>query len=144
MKTIKTICTIGYEGKSIDEFINSLKEQKVDILIDARIRANSRKPGFAKTKLKNILERNEIVYEHHKSLGTPKYLMQAMKEKGHYSMEEYGSYLDNNPEILENFIRAVKTPKIALMCYEKDVTSCHRSVVAARLSKMVNANVIHL
>ena len=65
---MKKIYTIGYEGKSIDEFIEELKNQGVKNLIDVRIRAGSRKKGFSKTALSEYLNNAGITYNHHLSL----------------------------------------------------------------------------
>ncbi|MCH7963954.1 MAG: DUF488 domain-containing protein [Bacteroidetes bacterium] len=144
MRILKKIFTIGYEGRSIDEFIDLLKSQKVDLLIDVRIRANSRKTGFSKTKLKDKLKENNIAYEHHKNLGTPQSLMQVMRKEGHYSMEVYGEYLDDNSEIITDFLSQLNKPSIGLMCYESNALQCHRSVVADRLSKITAATITHI
>jgi uncharacterized protein (DUF488 family) len=144
MSKLKKIFTVGYEGKTITELIKQLKQQKIKFLVDVRINANSRKRDFAKTKLSENLNKNGIKYEHHKSLGTPKELMEVMKKEGHYSMEEYGDFLDKHIEVIHDFASHVNDNRLALMCYERNFSDCHRSVVADRLSKVTKAKVVHL
>ena len=42
---------VGYEGLTISEYIQVLRELQVTTLVDVRLNAISRKPGFAKTRL---------------------------------------------------------------------------------------------
>jgi len=50
-----TIVSIGYEGRSLDEFVQALKGHRVDVLIDVRLTPISRKKGFSKTALSEAL-----------------------------------------------------------------------------------------
>ncbi len=139
-----TINTIGYEGKDINQFIDELLLNKVDTLIDTRIRAGGRKIDFCKKNLSNYLQNKGIHYHHLRELGTPQYLMQIMKIKGTYSMDEYSLYLDSQENVLENAIAIAKTHNVAIMCFEKNYETCHRSVIAERLSIILNKNVNHI
>ena len=68
---MKILSTIGYEGKTLDEFIGELKRSGVDMVLDVRAVAASRRPGFSKTALSNALRENGIDYRHFRALGTP-------------------------------------------------------------------------
>jgi uncharacterized protein (DUF488 family) len=46
-----TIATIGYEGATIASFQHALREAGIDLVVDVRALASSRRPGFAKTRL---------------------------------------------------------------------------------------------
>src|SRR5690606_3603293 len=48
--------TVGYEGLSIDEYLNKLIKHNVSVLIDVRNNPLSRKYGFSKTQLKGLVE----------------------------------------------------------------------------------------
>src|SRR3954451_24661698 len=63
--------TIGYEGKTLDEFLGELRDAGVERVIDVRAVAASRRPGFSKTALGNALRENGIDYRHFRALGTP-------------------------------------------------------------------------
>ena len=47
--------TIGYEATTMGEFLDALKSAGVERVIDVRAVANSRRPGFSKTPLRNAL-----------------------------------------------------------------------------------------
>ena len=68
---MRTLSTIGYEGKTLDEFIGELKQAGVALILDVRAVAASRRPGFSKTALSNALRENGIDYRHYRALGTP-------------------------------------------------------------------------
>ena len=63
------ILTIGYEGRDIDEFLNTLLKEGVEVLIDVRYNPFSMKFSFTKNKLKNYLENVGIEYVHMPELG---------------------------------------------------------------------------
>jgi len=66
------IATIGYEGKTQAKMIEELKAAGVELVVDIRAVAASRRPGFSKTILGASLEAEGIGYEHLRGLGTPK------------------------------------------------------------------------
>jgi len=72
MVEVRMIATIGYEKASIEDFISTLLASDIEILIDVRDRAQSRRPGFSKTALAAAVRRVGIDYIHLKALGDPK------------------------------------------------------------------------
>jgi uncharacterized protein (DUF488 family) len=64
--------TIGYEQARSDAVLNELKAAKVELLVDVRALASSRRPGFSKRQLAACLDENDIGYLHLRALGTPK------------------------------------------------------------------------
>ena len=82
-----TIYTIGYQGRTIDEFIKILKINGIDLLVDARYSVESQyKPEFSGDILKRELARNNVEYEHHQELGVP-YTIQTPYKDGFFSYE---------------------------------------------------------
>ena len=55
---------VGYEGLTISEYIQVLRDLQVSTLVDVRLNATSRKPGFSKTRLKGYLADAGIPYLH--------------------------------------------------------------------------------
>src|SRR4051794_16682918 len=66
-----TLATIGYENATVPRFLDALKAANVDLLVDVRAVASSRRPGFAKTKLGENVGSVGIEYLHLRGLGTP-------------------------------------------------------------------------
>jgi uncharacterized protein (DUF488 family) len=66
------VCTIGYEGKAADGFVDDLVESGVQILVDVRELPLSRKRGFSKTALSELVQQAGIEYLHLRALGSPR------------------------------------------------------------------------
>src|ERR1700755_3061991 len=69
---MKVLATIGYEQATQDQVIGKLKAAGVEVLIDVRAVAASRRAGFSKTLLAASLNEAGIGYVHLRQLGTPK------------------------------------------------------------------------
>ena len=55
---------LGYEGLSIDEFCSQVLTQGVSVVVDVRLNALSRKPGFSKNGLRAALAQAGVDYLH--------------------------------------------------------------------------------
>ena len=75
-----TIWTIGYEGLSLEQFLELLKANGIEHLVDIREAPISRKAGFAKAALSEAVERAGIRYSHVRALGCPKPIRDRHKE----------------------------------------------------------------
>ncbi|WP_019833629.1 DUF488 domain-containing protein [Sphingomonas sp. PR090111-T3T-6A] len=137
--------TIGYEGVTQDEFVDTLKKAGVERVIDVRALPLSRRPGFSKTPLRSALREEGIDYVHLKALGTPPEGRAAVRS-GHYAEMEtiYRRQLDL-PEavVAAEEMRALAEEKpSALLCFEREPAHCHRQLLITL--KMPDAKVTHL
>src|ERR1700742_2139629 len=66
------LATIGYERETQPVVIGKLKDAGVELVIDVRAVAASRRAGFSKTLLAASLNEAGIGYVHLRQLGTPK------------------------------------------------------------------------
>jgi ParB family chromosome partitioning protein len=138
-----TIYTIGYEGKSIEQFIKLLKDNGIEQLIDVRLSAESQfKADFNKEILQRELTREKIKYIHRADYGVP-YEWQNPYKDGAISVECFEKYYRwhikkelgaDFPVFVKNIKESGKT---ALMCMEKSAKpmkdqkiTCHRSILA--------------
>ncbi len=126
------IATIGYQDRSIDKVLYALIRNKVQLLVDIRRNAFSRKYGFSKKQLQNILSKIEIEYLHIPELGIPSHVRKGLHTRKDYieAFEKYSIQISTRPELIDQLISFGKEKKIALMCYEKDPTLCHRGVIS--------------
>ena len=128
----EVLFTVGYEGKSIESFINILIKNSIKVLIDVRKNPLSRKFGFSKSKLEQITKTVGIDYIHIPELG-----IESEKRSTLETMDDYIQLFDDYEKTLDkhilqiNYIYSILNSKnrIALMCYEKDPKMCHRHVV---------------
>lgn len=137
----RTIFTIGYEGRDIDDFVEVLKKNEIVVLIDARQSAESKhKPEFNGKILARSLKQNNIVYEHHPELGVP-YELQEPYKSGDFTFEcletWYRWHIKNNVEFTKLIEHIKDVGKPALMCMERHAMAqrkqkyhCHRHILA--------------
>jgi len=148
--TSPRLFTIGYEGRSIDAYLNLLIANNVKALVDVRKNPLSMKYGFSKTKLQDYVERAGLKYYHLPDLGIPSNLRQDLDSPEAYR-ELFAHYraeiLPDQVDSLED-VRALlsKHTRIALTCFEKDPHCCHRNQVAEHLaeSQDFDTQVAHL
>jgi uncharacterized protein (DUF488 family) len=131
-KEEQVLFTIGYEGKSIEAFVNLLIKNDVRLLCDVRKNPLSRKFGFSKNKLKHIIETVGLSYMHIPDLGIESNKRTCLETKEDYLrlFKGYERELADHSVQLESLFSLLRTNKrIALMCYEKDPDMCHRHVI---------------
>jgi len=128
----QVLFTIGYEGKSIESFVNTLIRNGIRKLCDVRKNPLSRKFGFSKGKLQHIMETVNIEYEHLPELGikSDKRTFLEMPEDYEALFEEYAKMMPKLESELEKLYAFFNFNKrIALMCYELEPKMCHRHVI---------------
>lgn len=141
---LKKIITIGYEGADFGDFLHTLKASGVDLLLDIREFPMSRRRGFAKTALRQGLGEFGISYRHEPWLGSPKLIRHRLRDDGNYKkfFKDFDQYLETQRGQLEQLSNEL-AGTIALLCYERDHKTCHRSSVAALLSEITGITVEH-
>jgi len=135
-----TLFTIGYEGKTQAEFLQELQAARVELLIDVRAVAASRRPGFSKTALANGLRERGIDYLHLRALGTPADGRQAARAGRIAEMRAIYAVQLETPEAglaMEQALAEAAARPAALLCYERDAPDCHRSMLAQRMVKRI-------
>lgn len=123
--------SVGYEGRTADEFVHALAAAGVDVLYDVRLNPVSRKPGFSKNKLCDALEAAGVEYVHEPLLGNPPENRDAFRngnvEQGRARFQER---LNNGSRgALDKLTKDTRQRTIALLCVEKDADRCHRRVI---------------
>jgi uncharacterized protein (DUF488 family) len=126
------IFTIGYEGATVAEFLAALQGAGVERVIDVRAVANSRRPGFSKTPLRNALAEAGIDYVHLRALGTPADGRAAARAGRHDDLVRiYAGQLELPEAIAQSaqMIELSRERPSALLCYERDPAGCHRTLL---------------
>ena len=126
------IFTIGYEGATVSEFIAALQQAGVTRVIDVRAIANSRRPGFSKTPLRNALAEADIDYVHLRALGTPADGRAAARAGRDADLARiYAGQLELPEAIAEaaQMLELAREQPSALLCMERDPLHCHRSLL---------------
>lgn len=141
------IYTAGYEGISIDRFLQKLLKAGIERVIDVRYNPLSRKYGFSKKSLCAFCERFGLEYIHIPDLGIPPKLRRHLKTYDDYQklLDEYESSI--LPEVSDFRLRAgrlmAEKPSV-LVCFEADVRCCHRTRLAETITRDIGIEVLHL
>lgn len=141
-----TVFTIGYEGLNIEEFTSLLVEYGIETVVDIRELPLSRKPGFSKKALTNVLNLSGLEYVHMVGLGCPKAVRDGYREDGNWRRYTVGfrKYLKSQEGAIADLAALTESSTCALLCYEADFNLCHRSIVADALNEHCGADVEHI
>jgi uncharacterized protein (DUF488 family) len=127
-----TIWTIGYEQATQASVIGALSAAGVEVLADIRYLPLSRRPGFSKSSLRSAAEEAGIAYRHMKPLGTPADGRAAARRHDHAELSRiYAGQLELHEALAAMTEQRDLTgeKRVALLCYERDASECHRSLL---------------
>lgn len=130
------IFTIGYEGATQAEVIETLRSAGVKMLADVRAVPLSRRPGFSKNILAAGLREAGIDYAGLKALGTPPAGREAARKGNHARLVEIYSQQLDLPEAVvqaEQLKEMAEDCPTAVLCFEREANSCHRSILLDRI-----------
>lgn len=131
--------TIGYEQAKPAAVFRELDRAKIELLVDTRAVAASRRPGFSKRQLAASLDKAGIGYVHLQKLGTPAEGRAAARSGDTDALwriyEKHIKTAEAQVELREllGLIRSGK--RIVLLCYCRDPKTCHRSRIVANVKK---------
>jgi len=131
--------TVGYEGREPGQFIKSLSDEGIDILVDVRKDAYSKQDiSYSEGALSRIAADAQIKYVHLPELGVDYNARQELKSTYDYEayFKRYSEYLEKNLDLVALVAQLAKNNVICLMCYEKDFKRCHRSILANKLEEL--------
>ena len=130
-KSEQQLFSIGYEGISLETYINKLIQNDVHVLCDVRKNAFSQKYGFSKNQLQKACEGVGIQYIHIPELGIESDKRQTLKSQKDYdalfemyeqtTLKEKKEYIIKIQDLIE------KEKRVALTCFEKDPLQYHRT-----------------
>jgi len=136
--------TIGYEGVSLEEYLNKLIVNGIKMLCDVRKNSLSMKYGFSKSQLRNACEGVGIKYEHIPDLGIESDKRQELHSQSDYDIlfRQYrDDVLTKTLTQQEYILEMLKTNKrIALTCFEANICQCHRKHLAEAITILPNFN----
>lgn len=144
MSTSPNLVSVGYEGRDVDQLIRTLKDHDVKALVDVRLTPISRKKGMSKTALREALEAAGIRYVHHRELGNPKDNRDEFRKGSLASRSRYRTIVegDTAAPALKHVMELLDEGTVALLCFERDHSQCHRGIVADVLLEDSDAELI--
>ncbi len=141
----RPLFTIGYEQAKPAAVLNELKRANIEILVDTRAVAASRRPGFSKRQLAASLDEAGICYIHLQELGTPAEGRAAARSGDTDALWRiYDKHIKTSETqaALDELIALIKSGKrVALLCYCRDPKACHRSRIVANVKTRTQVKV---
>ncbi|MGH7655719.1 MAG: DUF488 family protein [Gemmatimonadaceae bacterium] len=139
------LATIGYEGKTLEAYLNTLLHAGVTLLCDVRRNPLSRKYGFSKGTLSKGCAGVGIKYEHLPELGIESDKRKSLETQADYDALFVEYVRDTLPaqaaalERVRGWIRDGEA--VALTCYERLPTQCHRHCVSDALADVLGPGI---
>lgn len=144
LKSEIVLFTIGYEGISLEEYLNKLIINDIRVLCDVRKNSLSMKYGFSKSQLQNACKGVGIEYQHIPEVGIDSDKRQELHNQDDYDklfVFYRSTVLKNEIQKQKDLLALLKTKKrIALTCFELNIHQCHRKHLADSISKMDGFN----
>jgi uncharacterized protein (DUF488 family) len=143
-----TLFTVGYQGHTVETFLDMLMAHGVEHVIDVRQLPFSRKPDFSKKRLTAHLAAVDIAYTHLVQLGTPKALRDEVRHTHDYAafFEAMDALVAAQPEVVQIALSIVREQPSALLCFEAKYAGCHRLSVAHAIERLAGGRctIVHL
>lgn len=142
--------TVGYQRRTAADVGSLLSGMGVRTLVDVRDFPGSRKEGFSKKEMAWWLAElaPPVHYSHFRCFGVTKRIRDRYRS-GEMPRDEfvdlYDRKLDDQLDDLLRLVGVATASPTALLCFEHDAHTCHRSVLAARLAEFDDIEeVVHL
>jgi uncharacterized protein (DUF488 family) len=142
---VDILFTIGYSGRSIDDFISLLEHHKIIALCDVRsMPYSSRNPDFNRELLKKTLKSHNIEYVFlGEELGArPKDPSCYVDGKALYQKIADSTLFKNGLKRIK--LGMQKNYVLAMMCAEKDPMTCHRTILICRQLRDQQIDIRHI
>ena len=143
----EAIYTTGYDGRSVDAFLNNLLTHGIAELVDVRANPVSRKYGFYKSRIRQICHQVDIDYTHVPELGISS--LDRAQLNGSASrkrlLRDYEiTMLPAKTIELDQLALRIRRSPCALMCAEAHPENCHRGKLAQELAARTGFSIVHL
>lgn len=132
--------TIGYEGISLEAYLNRLIKNDVKVLVDVRNNPLSQKYGFSKSQLIRFCDNLNIEYRHFPEVGIQSAERKELKDQHDYD-ELFCGYRErtlattgSTQQLILDLLKEKK--RIALTCFEANICQCHRKHLAESITHL--------
>lgn len=144
-----SVTGIGYEGLTLETLVSRLRLHSVDVLVDVRLNAISRKRGFSKKSLAAALDEAGIDYQHLPALGNERDNREGYSEvgsnSGNHARAKFRDSLEDATalEALREIATLSLTKKVVVFCFEQDETHCHREQVIEAVNALPQLELVN-
>ena len=127
------VWTIGHSNRSVEAFLELLREHSIQVLADIRSFPTSKIEHFKREEMERWLPENGIEY------------IWLGKELGGYRKGGYKRHMRTKlfREGIKKLLEIAKQKRTCIMCMEKNPKYCHRRFISAYLERK-GVEVIHI
>lgn len=120
-----TIWTIGHSNRSINVFLELLKEFGIQVLVDVRSFPTSKVEHFKRENMERLLPENGVEY------------IWLGRELGGYRKGGYKAHMRTKmfKEGIKRLLEIASQKRTCIMCMEPNPKYCHRRFISAHLEK---------
>jgi uncharacterized protein (DUF488 family) len=125
------IYSVGYESLTVSSLVDTLRSAHVTLVVDVRLNAVSRKPGWSKKALGAALEGAGIEYRHEPAFGNPPDNRDSFRRgDGKDGRRRMREILDSGSgPALKQLVEDAQDRRVAVLCVERAERNCHRQVI---------------
>lgn len=135
---------IGYERCCIEEFLDELRAQHIDIVVDARLIARSSRRGFSRNALAEHLGQVGISYVHYEVLGVPEHdqigfggdAAAVLATSARYRARLATPYVR---AVISDLVAVSRRRRVAVLTVTADPDRCHRGTLLAEIARYTAA-----
>lgn len=144
MSVWRRFYTVGYQGVSIDQLLDSLGHAAVTLVVDTRETPTSRRVEFRAGPLAKALSGRGIAYVGLPQLGAPRALRDQVDVWDKFAAG-YRSILVEHEAAVRQLVKLSVGRSVCLLCFENDPATCHRSLLIEELERQLpTARTLHL
>jgi len=126
----------GYEGQTLEDLVSYSRIHGAHAVVDVRLNAISRRPGFSKGRLSARLAEHGLTYVHLRTLGNPRDNRDGFAQPGsalarrcHARFRDEVLSTEAGAVALDEIQELARNGTVVVLCYEADQPCCHRSLV---------------
>jgi uncharacterized protein (DUF488 family) len=141
------VFTSGYEGLTVDGFLNRLLHSGIHRILDVRNNPVSRRYGFHKSTLARLAEKIGLQYVHLPELGIRSELRAELNTQADYDslFAHYrATTLSTEKKAIKRTAELMRETASVLVCMEALPCQCHRSHLAESMASVTGLPVQHL
>jgi uncharacterized protein (DUF488 family) len=131
---------VGYEGRSVSEFVLGLRADGVHVVLDARQVPRCTRRGFSRHALAEALRSVGIHYVHYEVLGNPEQNQAGFRGDAAQMALAAARYRTRLAEpaaqaVITDLIQVSQRRLVAVMTLEADAERCHRATLLAEIER---------
>lgn len=132
--------SIGYEGISLEEYLNRLIQLDIKVLCDVRKNSFSMKYGFSKSQLENACHGVGILFHHFPEVGIDSENRQNLQTRADRDalFQQYRAEVLPRTQSVQQAIFSLLQAhrRVAVTCFEAQSCDCHRSHLASAIAQL--------